>query len=198
MIDLTLAILAGGAGRRLGGVAKGLLRIEGRTILERLLLLAPLAREVLLVANEPEPYARFGLRAVADVVPERGAPGGVHAALASANTSWVLAVACDMPFVTAEAIAPLLDAAHDAEIVVYGEAHLQPFPGLFASRLAGEWGSALAGSPSMQALCRRFGHVAVPLERLRAVDPQARALASVNTPDDVRRLQIEWPAGSSA
>ena len=35
-MSATLAILAGGKGRRLGGVAKGLLRCEGRPILDRL------------------------------------------------------------------------------------------------------------------------------------------------------------------
>jgi molybdopterin-guanine dinucleotide biosynthesis protein A len=198
--ELTLAILAGGEGRRLGGVAKGLIEIEGRTVIERLLALAPLAREVLLVANDPAPYARFGLRTVADVVAGKGAPGGVHAALAQARAPRVLAVACDMPFVTPEAIAPLLEAPA-RDVVVYGDGRIEPFPGLYAAHLASEWAARLDEAPSLQSLCRHFAHTLVPRERLRAVDPQGRALLSINTPEDLQRLRAalpDGPAGSSA
>src|SRR5688572_18613960 len=112
--DVTLAIIAGGLGRRLSGVPKGLLEVEGRTVLERLLSLAPRFGDMLLVANAPERYARFGLRTVADVVQDKGAPGGVHAALVAARTPWVVAVACDMPFVTPGVLRALLDARGDA------------------------------------------------------------------------------------
>src|SRR5215213_9884328 len=95
--DVTLALIAGGQGARLGGVAKGLLRLQGQPLLAQLLKLRPLFGEVLLVSNDPRPYAAWALPTVADVLPGRGAPGGVHAALAHARTAWVLAVGCDMP-----------------------------------------------------------------------------------------------------
>jgi molybdopterin-guanine dinucleotide biosynthesis protein A len=202
-VSVTLAILAGGRGERLGGVAQGLLRRDGQTLLERLLALCTLADEVLLVADEPAAYARFGVRCVKDAVAGKGAPGGVHAALSAARTRWVLAVACDMPFVSEQAVAPLLEERARGEVVVFGEGErLEPFPGLYATRLAAEWGAALAENPSLRSLCRRFSPAIVPIERLRAVDPQARALASVNTPEELRLFGIEGPSredgGSSA
>src|SRR6266851_3734325 len=78
--DVTLAIIAGGGGHRLGGVAKGLLTLEGRPLIERILDLRPRFSEVLLVADNPGAYKAYGLRSVPDLVEGRGAPGGVHAA----------------------------------------------------------------------------------------------------------------------
>ena len=194
--DVTLAILAGGRGERLGGVAKGLLTVEGEPVLARVLRLAGLVGDVLLVANTPEPYARFGVRTVGDVVPGRGAPGGVHAALVGARTEWVLAVACDMPFVTPGAVRVLLEArSPECEAVCFQVAgRVEPLLALYRTRLAGPWTRALeAGSPSLRGLladCR--GHL-LPESALRAVDPSLRAVVSVNTPEDLTRHGASLP-----
>ena len=50
---VSLAIVAGGSATRLGGLCKPLLRVRGRTVLERLLALGTLADEVLLVSADP-------------------------------------------------------------------------------------------------------------------------------------------------
>src|SRR5215813_11755975 len=79
--DATFAIIAGGRARRLGGLPKGLLEFHGKPIIERLVELGRPFAETLLVTDDPQPYSAFGLRSVADLVPGRGAPGGVHSAL---------------------------------------------------------------------------------------------------------------------
>src|SRR5260370_41047600 len=89
--DVTLAIIAGGGGHRLGGVAKGLLTLEGRPLIERILDLRPRFSEVLLVADTPGAYKAYGLRSVPDLAEGRGAPGGVHAALGAARTPCLFA-----------------------------------------------------------------------------------------------------------
>lgn len=186
---MTLTVVAGGQGRRLGGVAKGLLRVEGRTVLERLLELAPLCSEVLLVANVPEPYAHLGLRTVADVVPGKGAPGGVYTALVHARTEWVLAVACDMPFIT-EAVVRVLLAARAPEVdAVCFEVHgrLEPLLAVYRRELAGPWGEALHGNPSLRELLAGCRARVLPEEALRRVDPLLRAVQSLNTPEDLAR-----------
>src|SRR5258708_12908942 len=107
--DATLAIIAGGGGHRLGGVAKGLLTLEGRPLIERILDLRPRFSEVLLVADNPGAYKAYGLRSVPDLVEGRGAPGGVHAALGAARTPWLFAAGCDMPSVPRQLARMLLE-----------------------------------------------------------------------------------------
>ncbi|EPX63880.1 Formate dehydrogenase chain D [Cystobacter fuscus DSM 2262] len=194
--EVTLAVIAGGRGSRLGGVAKGLLEVEGRPVLERVLVLGGLCGDVLLVANEPGPYARWGLRAVADVVHGRGAPGGVHAALVGAHTEWVLAVACDMPFVTREVARVLLGArAPGVDAVAFTVAgRVEPLLALYHRALARPWGEALeSGEPSLRALLALSRARLLPEEALRAVDPALRAVVGVNTPEDLARHGVSLP-----
>ncbi len=194
--DVTLAVVAGGQGRRLSGVPKGLLRVGEGTVLERLLGLAPLFAEVLLVANAPEPYARFGLRTVADVVAGKGAPGGVHAALVGARTAWVLAVACDMPFVRPEAVRVLLEArGPEVDAVCFTVAgRVEPLLAVYRASLANPWGEALReGDPSVRELLSRCRARLLPEEALRKVDAELRSLVNVNTPEDLSRHGLSLP-----
>ena len=194
--DVTLAVVAGGQGRRLSGVPKGLLRIGEGTVLDRLLALAPLFAEVVLVANAPEPYARFGLRTVPDAVPGKGAPGGVHAALASARTEWVLAVACDMPFVSPEAVRVLLEARTpewDAVCFTVG-GRMEPLLAVYRARLAAPWGERLRqGDPSLRELLSQGRARLLPEQALRVVDAEMRSLVNVNTPEDLLRHGLTRP-----
>jgi molybdopterin-guanine dinucleotide biosynthesis protein A len=194
--DVTLAVVAGGQGRRLSGVPKGLLKVGEGTVLERLLELVPLFEEVLLVANAPEPYARFRLRTVADAVPGKGAPGGVHAALLGARTEWVLAVACDMPFVHPEAVRVLLEArAPEVDAVCFTvEGRVEPLLAAYRASLASPWGEALRKEdPSLRELLSRSRARLLPEEALRAVDAELRSLVNVNTPEDLLRYGVGLP-----
>ncbi|MFL5359055.1 molybdenum cofactor guanylyltransferase [Archangium sp.] len=194
--EVTLAIIAGGRGERLGGVAKGLLEVEGRTVVERVLGLGRLFGDVLLVANDAAPYVRFGVRTVADVVRGRGAPGGVHAALVGAETEWVLAVACDMPFVSEAAVRVLLD-ARTPEVDAVGfrvAGRVEPLLALYRKTLAGPWGETLrTREPSLRQLLSGSRTKLLPEAALRAVDAELRAVISVNTPGDAVRHGATLP-----
>ncbi len=194
--DVTLAVIAGGRGERLGGVAKGLLEVEGRPVLARLLDLGRLLGDALLVTNDPTPYAHFPVRTVEDVVRGRGAPGGVHAALEGARTEWVLAVACDMPFVKEEAVRVLLEQRGpevDAVCFTVGE-RVEPLLAVYRSALAAPWGERLkAEEPSLRSLLSGSRTKLLPESALRAVDEELRSVASMNTPEDLRRHGATLP-----
>ncbi|WP_257462018.1 molybdenum cofactor guanylyltransferase [Archangium lipolyticum] len=194
--DVTLAVIAGGRGERLGGVAKGLLEVEGRPVLARLLDLGRLFGDVLLVANDPGPYARFGVRTVEDVVRGRGAPGGVQAALVGARTEWVLAVACDMPFVADAAVRVLLgERGPEVDAVCFTvEGRVEPLLAVYRRGLAGPWGEVLrAEEPSLRHLLSRCRAKPLPEAALRVVDAGARSVVSVNTPEDLARYLARLP-----
>lgn len=177
----TLVVLAGGRGRRLGGVPKGLIRLgNGETVVERLLRLAP--GPAFVSANHPEWYERLDVPLVADVVPDKGAPGGLVTGLAVAATEWVFVVACDMPFVTAELLAELWRRRHagvDA-LCFTREGRLEPLLGLYRRALCFDWAPRLDGNPSMRELV-----TSVRLETTEAPDPTR--LLSLNSPEDLRR-----------
>ncbi len=199
-VDQTcLAILAGGQGRRLGGVAKGLLIVEGETVLTRLLRLAPGFGDCLLATDDPEPYDSFGVRKFADPIPGRGAPGGVLAALSGARTPLVLVVACDMPFVTRAVVEALLRRFTDSDpaLCFRVAGRLEPLLGVYRRSLAPAWEVRLreadGRAPSMKDLFAAVGGKAVDEAVLREVDPTLCATVSVNRPEDLARWKLQIP-----
>jgi len=184
---LTLAVIAGGQARRVGGVAKPLLRVGGRPILERVLELRTLCDQVLLVSSDPRLSAPDSER-IDDVLADRGAPGGVHAALLAARQPWVLAVAGDMPFLDGRAVGPLLAArAGEVEAVAFElEGRLEPLAALYRAALGPRWGQLLAAQGlSFRALWERCAGRRLGAAELAAAGLEAKALRSLNTPDDV-------------
>src|SRR5215831_12450815 len=94
----TCGILAGGSSSRMGR-NKALMEFRGKPLIQRQIeLLSPYFKEVIVGANDPEPYAPFNLRVVPDLLHERCALTGIHALLKGAGRPRVFVVACDMPF----------------------------------------------------------------------------------------------------
>jgi molybdopterin-guanine dinucleotide biosynthesis protein A len=110
---ITGVILAGGLGRRMGGIDKGLQELRGRPmvhwVVERL---APQVDELLINANQNgERYAAFGHRVVPDQIPDFAGPlAGLHAALSAAAHPLVATAPCDSPFLPADLISRLFSA----------------------------------------------------------------------------------------
>ena len=96
----TGVMLAGGLATRYGGRAKGLERVGGRRVIDRVAEVLALATDdLLLIANDPAASGWLpGVRVESDVRPGSGSLGGIHAALSHAGGA-VLVVAWDMPFV---------------------------------------------------------------------------------------------------
>jgi molybdopterin-guanine dinucleotide biosynthesis protein A len=99
-------VLAGGLARRMGGGDKAMIRIGGKTILERVLeRLRPACANIVLNANgDPARFARFGLPVIADSIPDFAGPlAGILAGLDWAAThapgvSDVMSTPGDCPF----------------------------------------------------------------------------------------------------
>lgn len=115
---ITGVILAGGLGRRMGGIDKGLQELRGQTLVHRVVeRLAPQVDELLINANQNAArYAAFGFRVVADQIPGFAGPlAGLHAALSTATHPLVATAPCDSPFLPADLVSRLfaaLSAAH--------------------------------------------------------------------------------------
>jgi molybdopterin-guanine dinucleotide biosynthesis protein A len=196
------AVLAGGRGRRMGGegggagaaIVKGLLVVENQRIIDRqLAVLRPRFAEVIIAANDPEPWAGLGLRVVADRVAGGIGPiAGLDAVLAALpdQVGAVVCVASDMPFLAA----PLLDRLRDG---APGAAALVPRLGGRAEPLLARYARTIApvvaeqiaaGRHALVDLLARLGVTWIDEPELRALDPQLRSIANVNTRADLARL----------
>ncbi len=112
-MSVTGIVLAGGQGRRMGGVDKGLQPLRGKPmiawVLERL---KPQVAEIILNANQNvEKYEAYGHRVVRDEIGGFAGPlAGLHAGLKFAKHPLVVTVPCDSPFLPADLV-PRLQAA---------------------------------------------------------------------------------------
>ena len=121
--EITGIVLAGGMGRRMGGVDKGLVELDGEPMVAHVLArLAPQVGAVLINANQnPERYAAFGFPVVADAVGGFAGPlAGLHAGMSVATTPFVATVPCDSPFLPLDLVARLGKGlvAMDAQLAV--------------------------------------------------------------------------------
>jgi len=130
-------ILAGGKSSRMG-TNKALLKINGKTNIERIRdTLKILFDDIILVTNEPETYDFLGLRKVSDQYPGMGPLAGLHAGLQASDYDVNMMVACDMPFVSTELAEVLISllSHHDAVIPVI-DGRQQPLFSVFHKKAA--------------------------------------------------------------
>ena len=111
---VTGLVLAGGLGRRMGGVDKGLQLLRGEPMVMHVLRrLAPQVDAMLVNANQnADAYtsiaAPFDARVVPDIVGGFAGPlAGLHAGLAAATTPLLVTVPCDSPFLPGDLVARL-------------------------------------------------------------------------------------------
>jgi molybdopterin-guanine dinucleotide biosynthesis protein A len=120
MTHFSLAIIAGGQSRRMGR-DKAFVDLAGKTLIERVIeLSADLGQaETILITNKPAQYAHLGLPMYRDILPNKGSLGGIYTALVQAQSSDVLALACDMPFVNSGLLRYMIEQMDDdSDIVV--------------------------------------------------------------------------------
>jgi molybdopterin-guanine dinucleotide biosynthesis protein A len=99
-------VLAGGKGRRLGGVDKAALEVGGRPLLERVLQALVGAQRIVVVG--PSRSLPPGVLGTSERPPGGGPVAGLAAGLAQVQASLVAVLACDLPFVTAATLQTLL------------------------------------------------------------------------------------------
>jgi molybdopterin-guanine dinucleotide biosynthesis protein A len=129
---VTGIVLAGGQGRRMGGVDKGLADLDGRPLVAHVLeRFVPQVGDVLINANQNTGrYAAFGHAVVADAVGGFAGPlAGLHAGMTRATRRFVCTVPCDSPFLPDDLVARLAaaQATHDADVAV-AKTGAQPHP----------------------------------------------------------------------
>ncbi len=116
----SLAIIAGGQSRRMGR-DKAFVQLGGKSLIQRLLeRTADLGQaETLLITNKPAAYAHLQLPMHGDALPGKGSLGGIYTALLNATSEFVLALACDMPFVNGDLLRFMIAQINmDIDIVV--------------------------------------------------------------------------------
>jgi len=190
---ITGAIVAGGASSRFGGQAKGLLRVGGQRIIDRIAgALRPVVDAIAIVGKAPEANSWLdGAVVWRDESNERGSIVGIHTALRNADT--VLVVAWDMPFVSEALVRAIRDAftSEVSAVVPDGPRGPEPMCELYTRDCLPTVEQALAsGDLRMMALVERLPRLArLPLDAVARIGEPERLFFNVNTPEDLRAAE---------
>lgn len=175
-------ILAGGAGRRLGGVDKGWLMLAGQPLIVRVLArLVPQVSEVLISANRQLPdYRALGWPVVTDTSPDAGPLAGIAAAAARAPGRFLQIVPVDAPLLPIDLVTRLAARWSPPAVYAHDGQRAQPaFALLETARARGAGAALAAGEHALGRWLTRLG--ARPVTLGPATD-----FLNVNTPPDRR------------
>ena len=190
--NITAVILAGGLGRRMGGVDKGLQLIHGKPMVQQVLdRLQPQVGKVLINANRHlDEYKGFGVPICSDSISGYAGPlAGIHAALLQTNTAYLVTVPCDSPLLPNDLVSRLSVAAseHQADaavVVTDNEEQRQRHPVFLL--LKSDLRSSLErylnnGGRKVDDWLASLNCVDVPFD-------DETAFTNVNTPEDIQAL----------
>lgn len=130
--DITAVILAGGKARRMDGQDKGLITLNGRTLIDYIIsALRPQAADIIINANRnPQQYGLYGLPVVADMLGDYFGPlVGMATGMHTTDKPYIVTVPCDSPFIPGTLVETLYRALIDnqADIsVAHDGARMQP------------------------------------------------------------------------
>lgn len=191
---LSIVIQSGGKSQRMGQ-DKGLAPFLGKPLIDRVLgRVAHLGAETLVTTNNPEAYRFLGLPLFPDIIPERGALGGLYTALSAARNPHVAVVACDMPFVNAELLGAELDLlvrANSDAVIPRTEGGTEPFHAVYRRErcLPAVQAAIEVGKWRVDSWFSEVNLYFLSPEETAAYDPDQLAFWNVNTPEELQRAE---------
>ena len=114
--DITAVILAGGKARRMDGEDKGLITLNKRAMIDYIITaLRPQVDSIIVNANRNQTqYGLYGLPVIADMLDDYLGPlAGMATGMHSTDTSYIVTVPCDSPFIPETLVEILYRALHD-------------------------------------------------------------------------------------
>lgn len=191
---LTVVIQAGGESQRMGR-DKALVPFLGQPLVARVIArVGHLADEVIVTTNRPQALSFLELPLFEDVLPGRGALGGLYTALQAARHPQVAVVACDMPFVNPDLLAyarELLTRTPGAAVIPRTDYGTEPFHALYQREvcLPAIEAALEADLWRVDAWFKGVDIRFITGETLKKLDPHNLAFLNVNTPEELQRAE---------
>lgn len=190
--QFSVIIIAGGESSRMG-TNKAFVKLGGRPLIEHVLeRVAPLGQdETLLITNRPDEYLHLDLPMYSDVLPDKGALGGIYTAIHYSQYDHALVVACDMPFVNTALLEYMLSLRAGFDVVVpIVDRHPQGLHAIYSKNCLGPIRQRL--ETNHLKVIGFYDDVRVrylePAE-YQPIDPQGLSFFNVNTPDELEQAR---------
>jgi len=194
--DVTAVILAGGMARRMQGQDKGLVRFAGVPMIARIIdqMKHQCAHVVINANRNIAQYEQFRLPVFSDDMPDYQGPlSGMYTALGKIDTAWMITLPCDGPFVSDRYVSRMTRSVADTRrklAVASCHDRLQPVYALIHQDLKSSLGTFL--TTGERKIDRWYGQHDFATVNL---DDMPETFLNINTPEELRRLENEYPTG---
>ena len=189
----TGVILSGGLSTRFNGHNKALIEIGGKRILDRLYaVFSELFDEIILVTNDPLPFAEWDLMIVTDIFPVRSSLTGIHTGLFYMKNQFAFFTACDTPFLKKELVMTLLEKIEPNQDIIMPEtaAGMEPLCAIYSKRCLNTAAYHIRQDKlKIQLALRSHRLKKIPESLLRTADPDLISFFNINTPEDLEKAQ---------
>jgi molybdopterin-guanine dinucleotide biosynthesis protein A len=195
-------IQAGGLSSRMG-TDKAWLEIENRPMIERVLTaVGPVVNSLSIIVNAANPHLQryeslagsYDAKVVYDMHDHRGPLGGIGTALTHCKSDQsALILACDMPFITTEFLAFLIDLhrreANQLTLPLDREERLQPLAGVYSASCRPAVEQMLnTNDLRVDNLCRRVNTRRVAFSELAGLMNAERLFVNINSIEEYRAI----------
>jgi molybdenum cofactor guanylyltransferase len=184
------------------GCDKALLELGGVPMIVRIARLIRMVAGTPVVIGSPEPYERLRLRAIRDDWPGAGPLGAIATALRATEHDWNLIVACDLPYLTEEWLALLIErarASHADALLPMNDAGPEPLCAMYNKRCeAAVW---LALDRGVRKVTDGLAHLRIEyLERSewKRFDSRGMLFKNMNSPADYEEARVTFGSAGGA
>jgi molybdopterin-guanine dinucleotide biosynthesis protein A len=189
--NITGIILSGGRSLRMGQ-NKAFIQIEGLPIIERIsTLFKQVFREVIIVTNETELFQNLGSKIYTDIIPNKGALGGLYTGIYYSIFEYSFCVACDMPLINKSLVQFLIQNIRGEDVIVpHTKDGLQPLHALYSKNCLNAIKETIElGKYKILDFYSRVKVKIIEEEDFIFLDPSKTSFINVNTPEELTSIR---------
>ncbi len=188
---VTGVILCGGKSTRMGE-NKAFIQIEGVPIINRIHdLFRECFQEVIIVTNQKDLFSNFDSRIYSDLIPHKGALGGLYTGIFFSSFDHSFCVACDMPFMKKSLLQYLIDKIDDEDVIVpRTKDGLQPLHAIYSRNCLNPIRKSIDEGKSK--IIDIYSQVRVKIvdeKDFFSFDPGRESFINVNTPQELLSIR---------
>ncbi len=176
------------------GENKAFIEIEGIPIIHRIHnLFKELFQETIIVTNQKDLFSNFESKIYSDLLPNRGALGGLYTGIFFSNFHFSFCVACDMPYIKKSLVQYLLNLLKEDDVIVPRTRDgLQPLHAIYSKNCLKPIKKVInQGKYSIIDFYDQVKVKVVQENEFIRLDPLRESFINVNTPLELRSLRRE-------
>ena len=174
------------------GENKAFIQIEGVPIIKRIYdLFKELFQEVIIVTNQKELFSNFDSKIYSDLIPSKGALGGLYTGIFFSSFHHSFCVACDMPFIKKTLVQYLIENMDDEDVIVpRTKDGLQPLHAIYSKNCVDPIRKSIdEGKSKIIDIYDQVNVKIVDEKDFLCFDPGRESFINVNTPEELLSIR---------